>query len=333
MIDQAGIHEQKAQLIGCPNLVLLKLRPPHFSRSYGVLISFTTAGEVTTMKYEMMVTYVKTLVDEQVRIFSLERLSPVYINDLAPESTVDQLAYETGKVFYPLLVQVGFDGAFIGIFNHDEIKKRWVETKEKVMEYFTGEETEKYLAQTELMINDGFALDICFRNDWFINTFFAPIYKSYGEAREVKNVRRFALSPNATPEHFDVIENIDPFLNHYNAIEIHHKGKIDRTELNLFSDGEDGEGIPVEAIYEADIVLQKETKSIDAIIANWSWSDGQQKSITLRVFNMFDEPIDADGINDNLGNNLMFLDKTESRNGSGFGYFFKSIFKKTNTTS
>lgn len=333
MSDSVDVFEQKTQLIGCPNQVLLKLRPPHFSRSYGVLISFTTAGQVTTVKYELMVTYIKTLVEEEVRVFSLERLSPVYINDLEPESTIDQLAFETGQVFYPLQVKVGFDGAFIGIFNHDEIKKRWIKTKEEVMDYFTGEETEKYLTQTEQMINDGFALDICFQNDWFINTFFAPIYKSYSAEREIKSIRHFSLSPNDTPESFNVIEKIDPFLNHYNAIEIHHKGKIDRTELNLLEDGENGEGDSVEADYEADIVLQKDTKSIESIVANWNWNDGQQKSIGLRIFNMFDEPKDVDGINDKVGNNLMFLDKTESGNGSGFGHFFKSIFKKTNTAS
>lgn len=331
MKDQAEIHEQQNQLIGCPNEVLLQLRPPHFSRSYGVLTSFTTAAEVVTVKYEMMVTYVKTLVDDQVRIFSLERLSPVYINDLEPDSTVDQLAYETGKVFYPLLIQVGFDGAFIGIFNHDEIKKRWIETKEKVMEYFTGEETEKYLAQTEQMIYDDFALDICFQNDWFINGFFSPIYKSYGLDRVVYNIRRFSPFQNSAPENYVVIENIDPFLNHYGAIEIHHKGKIDRIGLDNLPDGEIGEGKPVEICYQADIVLEKDTKSIEVIIASWSWNDGQKKSIGLRVFNIVDEPIDVGGSNDNVGNNLMFLDKTES--GNGFGHFFKSIFKKSNTTN
>jgi len=329
MDDKATFTEKHAPLVVCPTQVLLKLKSPHFSRSYGILISFSASNaEPVNVKYEIKVTYVKTLVDEQLRIFKLERLSSVYINDTEPDTIADQLAYETGQVFYPLVIKVGLDGSFEGIYNHDEIKGRWPQIKNKVQEYFVGEECEKYLLHTEQMLQDAFTLDICFQNDWFIKTFFSSIYKSYGPDRKIKQSKNFSLVQDAVPHTFEVEETLEQYLNHYGAIEIHHNGDCEIISKDK-SSSEGDQYIPsINAKYNADIVLENDTKAIDSIIAQWSWSDGIENTVALSAFNMDAAIVADEETSANMGHNLSFLDKVDHSEQNSISRFFKSIFSK-----
>lgn len=300
-------------IVAVPTSLNLKLNPPFFSRSYGVLLTFSAKPEDISIKYEIQISYLKTI-EENKRLFKIDRLSEVYINDLPPEHTADQLAYETGKVFYPLVIEVAFDGSYIGIYNHQEIKQRWKAVKQNVLSYFSGEEVNEYLLQTEHTIQDEFALDMCFQTDFFINTFFSPIYRNYGENRTLITNRFFSLVAQMPPIEMEIDTQLAAETNHYGAIEIEQNGKEIAVDENP----------SFNTIYRANFVLDIQTRSIESLLANYQWQDGEKHEVDIKIFRIDEAQIHQQQNIDGAGN-LIFLDPVYNEGKKGF---FRNFFKK-----
>ncbi|GGI29474.1 hypothetical protein [Pedobacter mendelii] len=300
-------------IVAVPTSLNLKLNPPFFSRSYGVLLTFSAKPEDISIKYETQISYLKTIEDNK-RLFKIDRISEVYINDLPPGRTADQLAYETGKVFYPLIVEVAFDGSYIGINNHQEIKQRWILVKQNVLSYFSGDEVNEYLSQTENTIYDEFALDICFQTDFFINTFFSPIYQNYGESRTLIRNSFLSLVAQMPPIEMEINTQLAAETNHYGAMEIEQNGK------EIVND----ENLSFNAIYSANFVLDIKTRSIESLLANYQWQDGEKHEVDIKVFRIDEGQIHQQQ-NIDGADNLIFLDPVYNEGKKGF---FKNLFKK-----
>jgi hypothetical protein len=288
-------------IVDTPTVLRMKLVPPYFSRSYGVLLTFSNNPEDIALRYETYISYLKT-VNGDIRLFKIERTGQVYINDYLPENVADQLAYEVGKVFYPLIIEVGFDGAYLGVHNTVEIKERWPQVKLDVLSYFSGEEVDQYLLETEQIITDEFALDICFENDFFINTFFSPIYQNYGTDRTLIAKRSFSLMPQMPPVELTINSELATQTNDYGAIELKLKGTGILNEEQPFCN----------ATFEARFILDKQTQSIEALLANYKWEDNDRQEVEIRIFRIDEQPTHRTEQSDRESS-LVFLDPVEKK--------------------
>lgn len=315
----------------------LQLKPPDFSRTYGVMIIFTTETIETSLKYEVMVSYVKTIT-ETTRIFKIERVSSVYVNDIVPDTTADELAYEVGKVFYPLMIEVGFDGKFQAVHNYKEILGRWPAVKDNVLSYFTGEETGNYLKLMEETLYDESEINECFRNDLFISSYFNSIYKSYTKAYQIEEEMSFPVAVRTRSVEFLTTQRVDQDLNDYDAIEIHHEGILsdERTAVDInnqldfpLSRMENPDIDTLKGTYKAKYILDQHTKSVEFIIASWHLPGTKTESTEVRIFRI-DTQASKESVNAALeGNNLVYLDgNSATKNKTGISGFFESLFGK-----
>lgn len=238
---------------------------------YGLTILFEEEGEANEIKYELSITYLG-LNDGQNFLYRLDRTSPVYINEVIPELLADKLAYETGKIFYPLVVETKRDGKFLAVQNFDEIRKRWSKVRVDLENYYEGEYATRYIRLMDERLMDDNFIQVCFNDDWFIRTYFQSIYKNY---KQQLTVEENLLFPNLEPMAlgYKTVESLDPLTNHFGAIQLHHKGILEQDELNWATGG-----------YEARYILKPTTKTIQIIIAEWWMKEITEKKVTLKLF-------------------------------------------------
>jgi len=314
----------------------LKLVPPYFSRTYGVTIDISIGNEITGLKYEVKVTYIKTIA-ENIRLFRLDRLTPVYINETLPDTTADQLAAAVGEVFYPLFIEVNFEGKYLAVHNQNEIAGRWPALKEKISAYFTGEEATQYLNLMVEVLYDENSLNEVFRKDLFITSYFTSLYKSYTSSFELNENMYFPIVTNTAPVSFGTKQSLDEQFNSYGAIEIHHQGTVndERTAEDL----ESGVEFPLsrfenpdlsgaEGVYNAKYVLNPNTRSLELLVASWHMPGMRIQSTEIRMFRIDEEhEHEKETLPLHSGNNLVYIDGGHSGKG-GISGFLESIFGK-----
>ncbi|KIO76399.1 hypothetical protein TH53_15120 [Pedobacter lusitanus] len=310
--------------------VLLQLVPPFFKRVYGLREVFSSDGLETVLKYEISITYKKTIA-QNLRIFEIERVSPLYINDCLPETVAEQLALQTGSVFYPLQIHADFSGSYVSVANIEIIQQRWKTVKESILEYFTGEETENYLTQMEKVINDEDRIDNAIRKDLVIRTFFAGLYKSYQQDLELTEDLYFPLVGDSSPLAFSVRQTVNPLYNDSDQLEIRHEGvSIDeRSAADLIRQDDfatmryENEAIPkVEASYKARYALNAVTKSIEALEVYWEINLQLTESVSISMY----ELSDADRQSEELLANASVTKEKEDSSPGGFSKFMKTLF-------
>lgn len=271
------------------------LRPdfPADAKSYGCLFLFNEDGKTEkSLKYEISIKYLDDIPSMRKYLFEVKRISPVYINDLLPELLVDVLAYETGKIYYPMQVESDYSGRFSHVHNQEEIIRRFPNMKEKIETYYKGVEVDKYLALMENVLNSTEKSDEIFMNDLFYATFFAPIYVNYTTSFSFEQEMEFPVLCKVKPLKFLVKQELGKKLTDYGAIEIFHSGNLidERTAREM----EQGENFPaarmlnplIEAAkgtYEAYYSLDKQTRQIRGINAKWILALKKKKSVEVKI--------------------------------------------------
>ncbi|MCX2451706.1 hypothetical protein OQX61_10580 [Pedobacter sp. PLR] len=281
---------------------------------YGLVILFEEEGLWHEIKYELSVTYLG-LNEEQNFLWQLDRTSPVYINEVIPELLADKLAYEAGKIFYPLIVETKRDGKFLGVKNCNEIRKRWTKVRVDIENYFEGTYAAKYIhLMDERLMEDNF-IQICFREDWFIQTYFQSIYKNYNAQL---NLEEQLVFPNLDPMAlgYKTVESVNPRTNHFGALQLQHQGILEQDEINLATGG-----------YQAKYILSPVSKAIQMIIAEWWVKEITEKKVTLKLFTT--DKLSNEKLPTNIAaasiENLVFLDgnKTNKSEKGFWGNWFK----------
>lgn len=287
--------------------LLRKLNKNGETRHYGLTILFGDGDTANEIKYELAVTYLGQT-PENTLLYKLERRSPVYINELTPELVADQLAYEVGKVFYPLTIEANKEGKFLSIQNLGEIRKRWPAIRAAVTAYFEGDFTTRYFQLMDEKLADDGAIQICLRDDWFIQVYFQAIYKSYTESLRIETQLTF---PNLEPmtSGYHTIEQVNELTNHFGAIEIEHHGLLEEAE------SQENRGT-----YNAKYILNPVSKAIQIIIASWEWRERKDRDIKLKLF-MLDEEEQGKlvkGSSSAAIENLIVLDGNERKKRNSF---------------
>ncbi|KQS40981.1 hypothetical protein ASG14_00380 [Pedobacter sp. Leaf194] len=247
---------------------------PGTALRYGVRIDFGLEESSNEVKYEVLVTRLKPSADNE-QLFQIERISDVYVNEIIPDLIADRLSYEAGKVFYPLIISVNNNGGFESVFNHSDILRRWKKVKAAIQQYFDGELAEEYMANMEKLLLMPVTITNAFaRNDWFINTFFKPIYKVYeADKPEVLN---FPIMNDFNIEGYDVSETIGTDDQSFGAIEMKQQGVIAAHDV----DRQKG----LSGTYEGRYFLHPLTRHIIGIVSDFSVKHYISNQVKVKIF-------------------------------------------------
>lgn len=215
---------------------VLRLKPTKSIINYGVNYTSTSGEEITTMDYEVTVTLLEKL-PQQNFLFEVNRTSTIFFDNKEADSIIDELAEKVAQVLFPLVILVGENGICKDIYNTGEIKNRWQNKKEKIFDNYQGLEIENYLLACEQNFESKSNIKESFRNDWFLNIFFSGIYQNYYDNFSFKSPIYFPLLNDVSPISFDVVTTIEKHLDENNNICITQNGVVNdpRTKSDLLN--------------------------------------------------------------------------------------------------
>jgi len=240
---------------------------------YGVRIVLGSGDHPTEIKYEVEVSFIQHI-DEN-NLFRIDK-KQVYINETLPDLVADQLAYEVGTVFYPLVVALDHEGAFVGIANQTEIRERWPKHKLGILDYFEGDVVEEYLRIFEDKLYNDSDINMAFLNDWFIASFFATLYKDYGHSYLVNSYFRFPNVTSFAVDGYSVNQQLEGNYNHFGAITLVHQG------IAHEEDPISGETNAV-GTYSACYTLHPRFRHIISLIANYQYRGTQDTKVYIHL--------------------------------------------------
>lgn len=144
--------------------------PTSFTKDYGVVQTvFVNGEEQVKMHYEIKVTQQKSQV-------VITRKS-VYINDQKPDTIVEQLADEIGRILYPLEMTLDETGTLTSILNQQQILDKWLKLKPKLQRYYQGDEAERLLDNVQNRIRSKSRLLQDIQSELFFQMYFLPLEK------------------------------------------------------------------------------------------------------------------------------------------------------------
>jgi hypothetical protein len=252
--------------------------PAELSVKYGVLIIFNEGEEDSNeVKYEVRVTRLEPGIEGQA-LFQIERISDVFVNEILPDLIADRLAYAAGKVFYPLVITVDQNGGFQAIYNHQEILKRWPSVKNKILNNFEGSLVEGYIDRMEKQLANPDSIQLAFlNNDWFIQTFFKPIYKEYGQSRLTESVYKFPIAKDFEIEGYLTNEKLSAETNDFGAAELLHKGTILPMEDEIYIASK------ATGNYDGYYILHPKFKRIISVVSHLTYKEQEEVKVKVKI--------------------------------------------------
>lgn len=291
------------------------------SRDYGMLLLLDVDGREDEVKYSCRITRLEDCATGQL-IFEVQRLGEVYVNQTVPDLLADRLAYESGKVFFPLLVRLDEEGGINKVENHTEIVARWHAIKQHIAMYYEGAFVDNYLRQMETLILSEDVVLNAFRNDWLLHIFFHPLYKNY--SMQASTVIRYAPILPSTMLAYEIKDELMPTINQFGALSVEQKGSL-RIETDTYdTDSCLGDYAGVYALHP----LQKH---LIAFQGTWSFQGmGEEKKTTVRLFYLPAEgtSFDHDFVQDYSNVSLVNMDNVTIEPDRREGNFFKRWFNK-----
>lgn len=204
-------------------------------------------------------------------LLCVERHPDVYINNEFPDLALDQLAYETGRVFYPMIIEIDKQSRWMGIRNKDQIQERWLKIRTKATQLFTGEEAIRYMERMDDMIASPTALDEVFRDDLFIRFYFNTVYSDHASARETGKQIIFPVGDYA-PISFEV-HQVEKESDRPESREIQQRGTAPKGQT-----------------YSADFLLETGSNCIREAVAEWNFVFPFPKKIRVILFKLREQP-------------------------------------------
>lgn len=248
----------------------------HLNHAYWFRLILTEDETTTELRYKVLIRFLKKQTQESA-IVSIDRVSDVYINDELPDLPVDRLAYESGKVFYPVIMEIDEKMNLLGIRNHEQIVSRWEKIQPDLRRYFTGDEANRYLNRMDEMIMSAKNLEALFEKELFIRFYFYTAYMNYTHQFEIRTEVAFPIG-NYAPVLFDVKNRLLNVLNKDGFKEITQEGiEVRKT----FGPDLEKEG---KNTYSAHFVLNAGTNILREAKAEWNFRSPFQKKIQLILF-------------------------------------------------
>lgn len=205
----------------------LEFYPSTLNKNYGVFIVLEKGDDSETIKYEINLRYIRQ--QEGEKVFELNRISKIYINDEEADGIADVLAVKVAHVLYPLQIFVDEGGSFSGIANYEQIQQRWEAIKENIYGEYEGEWVEKYIEVNEEVINEKESIEFSLLGDYFIRTFFNGIYCEYPEKKSKTSEIQFPVINDVSDINYKVKSEVEEFYDESNFIVLNQDGVINET--------------------------------------------------------------------------------------------------------
>lgn len=243
---------------------------------YGVSVGFENESKFNELKYTVKIT--RLAPGEQGEpLFQLERIGDVFINDYLPDLIADRLAYTAGKVFYPLVLVLDGNGGFVSVYNHRSILNRWEDVKQQIENEFEGEMVDNYLDLMGALLESPEHTQIAFlNNDWFINTFFKPLYKKYNVDQHIETLYKFPLPQDFRIDGYLIKERLNGQTNDFGGIELYHHGE-------LLPIAEDFLDFSPKGNYNCTYLLHPKYKHIVSATADLQYCDTREVNVKVRI--------------------------------------------------
>lgn len=184
----------------------MRYLPENISAEYGVNIYFDNKeDEIQHIQYNAVVQYGGKYGDNHT-VFHLYKKDVVLNRNLADDNSY-QLAVACGKAFYPITVLVD-DSGLIAAFKTDSAWENWERNKDS-LKYFTGEEAERYIADTENALKNEEKLKLLIERDMFFSHFFKLIFGYPDTDDGIGFETNIPLIPFEAPQTFDCVQRVD----------------------------------------------------------------------------------------------------------------------------
>ncbi|WP_374948616.1 hypothetical protein [Mucilaginibacter sp.] len=272
------------------------------------------------------------------RLFMIDRVSEVYVNGVIPDLLAEQLAYEAGKVFYPLNIETDERNKFLRVANYNDIKKRWIAGRDNLLEYFTGDMAVKYIGLMDTAVASESSVNAIIASDPFISTYFSGLYKSYSPALGIRQDIVLPFTGMSLKAAYSCDQQISQVLNDFGSIEIRHAGKL--ADNRSADDFEQGYNLAISHNDQNDIalatgeykglfIINAQSYMIEAAIMHWTLHLTKTKAFNLKLFEIEKSKSDlADSTADQQHYPLTETAKDEKRNSGIFSNFMESLFGK-----
>lgn len=225
----------------------------------------------TEIRYKILVQFLREQTDET-SLLIIDRISDVYINDKLPDLSMEELAYEAGKVFYPLVVEVDKKGNLIGIRNYEQIANRWKkDILPPIQLRYSGKIVNTYLERMGKVIACQSSMEDVLKKDLFFNFYFSTVYRNYSPEFKTEDRILFPIGDYA-PITFDTKLELKRELTPKGYKEICHKGiALQKAAMNTDEFIEDQNNT-----YSANITLETSSNLIKEAVAEWNLDAGSR---------------------------------------------------------
>jgi hypothetical protein len=228
-------------------------------------------ASTTEIRYKVTIRFIKPQTPTSA-LLSIDRAADVYMDD----RPVDRLAYETGRVFYPLLVEMDTRMKWLGIRNQEQIIRRWETILPDVRRYFKGEEAARYLNRMSEALASKEKLEEIFDKELLFQLYFGALYANQAASPEDEVEFSFSAGDYA-PVRF-VIENQIPAPGKNGTVEVKQNGTEQEQKVRPDA-GQDEKNA-----YSAHFVLNDRTNIIREIVAGWNFRTPVQRQVKVILF-------------------------------------------------
>lgn len=190
-------------------------------QQYGTIIYYKENNQVINkVHFTSQIEFIKKNNDFSIVEYQINQ---VYVNNKEPEMVIEQLADETSKALYPIVMSLNNNGEIHEILNIEAIQKRWKMLKPSILEYYKGGDvTTKLLSSFERSIQSASLLKRNLAEHPFYAIYFAPIYQNYSPDLSFTN-NDFELQ---------TFQSIDEFQSATSKILVRRKGVL-KSKVNF----------------------------------------------------------------------------------------------------
>ncbi|KIA97028.1 hypothetical protein OA93_15645 [Flavobacterium sp. KMS] len=273
----------------------IQFNPFDENRVYGfTLQNFEDDNLISTVHYKVDIVCIQSYNSSNFS-FDINR-EQVYIDNLAPDLKIEQIADNCSQAIFPIRVKVSEEGDILDIINHNAIKDRWLPIKERLSQYYQGNIISEILLKIESVLVNKKLLTESISKMWFFHLYFKPLYIEYDLDQAHNSVWESPVFGNQIIK-YDVQQMIEEYYSVTDKIYINIKGKsADKRTINEVLNRceypkSDMAGIKVEPLnsdMEVQYKLYGEDKSIFSIIGTYKTkiTEKIQKTTQIEIYHL-----------------------------------------------
>jgi len=130
----------------------------------------------STLTYDIQVKHIKT--EGQENLIEVSK-SNVLMNGEEVHDAFNDILLMTGEALSKVIVRIDIQGKILGLVNHDEINKKWIQVRKTVESMYQGHIVAAYLDSMQSKLETAETLWKALSKSFFYTVFFNGIYHNY----------------------------------------------------------------------------------------------------------------------------------------------------------